>query len=158
MKKYWMVHEENKGSPIRHNIHKSYVDVCDEAKQLAQDNPGSKFAILEAIEYVVCELPEPIFYKTEGEVKRFRGIKERLKDYEVPKMRGKHPENIIMPVENEEVCEDCNYYISSVKEICGRCHHVTHTYLREETGIMRVKCTEVPANFFCSGFRRQNAG
>lgn len=153
MKKYWMIHRKHGGKPYKE--HESYSDACVEAKRLAQDNPGVKFAILEAIEYVICELPEPIFHKTEGEAKRFRGIKEGLKDYEVPKLRGKHPEMIIMPVENEEICEDCFYFISTCKGISGRCHHVTHTYLREETGVMRVKCTEVPVDFFCSGFRRK---
>lgn len=63
MKKYWMIHREDGGKPYKE--HESYLDACTEAKRLAQENPGSKFAILEAIEYALCELPEPIFYRTE---------------------------------------------------------------------------------------------
>lgn len=64
MKKYWMIRREAGGDPSYK--HENYQDVCDEAKRLAQENPGSKFVILEAIEYVICELSEPIFHRTEG--------------------------------------------------------------------------------------------
>lgn len=101
MKKYWMVHRQDGSNPQRK--HESYLDACGEAKRLAQENPGSKFAILEAIEYTICELPKPIFHKTETLTAEIASTTPSHYDN---KLRGKHPENIVFDQPEIFIVED----------------------------------------------------
>ena len=57
MYKYWFVHK-----PVLGNVpkvkHDSYKSAADEARRLAQLNPGVKFFVLEAVSAFVTETPK----------------------------------------------------------------------------------------------------
>lgn len=57
--KYWMVHNPGRygnGQPTV--MHDSKMKALDEAKRLAQKNPGENFVVLESV--LACRAPAPV--------------------------------------------------------------------------------------------------
>ena len=57
MYKYWFVHKPVSGNAPKVK-HESYKSAADEARRLAQLNPGVTFFVLEAVSAFVTETPK----------------------------------------------------------------------------------------------------